>query len=328
MSGGYNRPQKSSNVIDAEAAQDRADLIGALKHLAEQLLTAQERQAALQLAGGTPPGVNVNAAPFSFANQLAAALLGLPIGEKDVKEHPLLRLIDHCLLVGPANYGLLGEDVDLFRRLLAEGRDRTQAVQLRRGVGKIEDEAENGLGTGALVARSLLLTCNHVRTKTGAKRAWVRFGFRTRPDGTVAKGERWELDLANPVVRGGGSYPDYALLTIKGDPGRPPPLLSDAEVNSGQSVRIIHHPEGKPAVVSELGQVTQVGADYLLHDVPTAEGSSGAPIFDRAWNLVALHRGRTERAAPGVTEGVRLSAFLQDLAPHVVPVNPPARRTS
>jgi hypothetical protein len=65
--------------------------------------------------------------------------------------------------------------------------------------------------------------------------------------------------------------------------------------------------------------VTQVGADYLLHDVPTAEGSSGAPVFDRAWNLVALHRGRTERAARGVTEGVRLSAFLHDLAPHVAP---------
>jgi V8-like Glu-specific endopeptidase len=299
------------SVIDA---QDHADLIAALTRLATRLLTPQERQALLQLVAETASGVIVTGDPFSFANQLVAALLRPPISEKDDKEHPLLRLIDHCLRLGPANYGLSDDDADLFTRLLDDGRDRTHAVRRRRGVGKIEDEQGNGIGTGVLAAPARLLTCDHVRTKTGARRAWVRFGYRARPDGTVARGERWELDLGDPVVSGGGSYPDYALLTVNGDAGRPALPLSDAEVNAGQAVRLIHHPDGKPAAVSDAGKVSRVGDDYILHDVPTAEGSSGAPVFDRAWNVIALHRGNTDRAARGVTEAVRVSAFLRDLA--------------
>jgi V8-like Glu-specific endopeptidase len=306
-------------VMEANATEDRGDLLRALNHLAERLLIARERQAALQYGGGVPAGVSVTADPFSFATQLAAALLGRPIEEREDRTHPLLRLIDHCLQVGPENYGLDGDDVTLFERVRDDGRDRTTAVRKRRAVVKIEDQSGGGLGTGVLVGKSLLLTCDHIWSKTGAKQAWARFGYRTRIDGTVASGTRLQIDVGNPIARGGGTRPDYALLEIAGDPGRPALTLADLEVNAGQSIRLIHHPGGKPAAVSDPGGVTQVGENYLFHDVPTEEGSSGAPIFDAVWNLIGLHRGRTDRSPAGQSEGVRVTAFRKELVEHLEP---------
>jgi hypothetical protein len=319
-----------------EDPPDRNALLGALVRFAGQMATAAARQAALRNAGVSPAGINYADDPFTFASTLMAALVGRPIAEKGNEAHslvgrldhwpekadeahPLLGLMNNWLQVGPENYGLLGEDADLFRRLLAQGRDRVGAGWARRSVGKLEDDAQNGIGTGVLVGHQLLLTCYHVLTKTGVKGAWVRFGFKTRLDQTVAPGERFELDLEDLVARGGGSRPDYALIRLRDDPGRPPLSLAPVELNSGQAIRIIHYPHGRPAVVSETGRVHQLGADYLHHDLSTDEGSSGGPIFDRAWKLAALHRGHTVDTPRGLTAGVPLHAFREDLTQYLTP---------
>jgi V8-like Glu-specific endopeptidase len=70
-----------------------------------------------------------------------------------------------------------------------------------------------------------------------------------------------------------------------------------------------------------LGQIVQGGgdSDYIDHNVSTDEGSSGAPIFNRDWQLVAIHRGNlgTKRAGrsidPGIMSGVPLRAFWKNI---------------
>ncbi|MEQ9484100.1 trypsin-like peptidase domain-containing protein [Coleofasciculus sp. F4-SAH-05] len=82
---------------------------------------------------------------------------------------------------------------------------------------------------------------------------------------------------------------------------------------------LIHHPRGQYVVVSGLGQIVQVGEDYIDHNVSTDEGSSGAPIFNRDWQLVAIHRGnlgigRAGRSLEaGTTSGVPLRAFWKHI---------------
>jgi V8-like Glu-specific endopeptidase len=57
--------------------------------------------------------------------------------------------------------------------------------------------------------------------------------------------------------------------------------------------------------------VTVTGAGTRLrHTVPTENGSSGSPIFDGDWNLVAMHHsGDPSMVHPSYNEGIPLSAI-------------------
>jgi hypothetical protein len=303
-----------------EEPADRTALLKALVVLAGQVPTAAGRQALLTNAGVALPTLNTSDDPLSFASALVAQLRGRALTDQGADQHPLVRLLGSLLDLGPDSFGLNAEHAALFERLVAQARDQAGALRVRRSVGKIEDARGNGIGTGVVVAPGLLLTSAHLFTKMAVARAWARFDYTVGWDGrSVAPGTVYELDLQEIVSLGGGPQPDYALLRLVGAPARPPAAVSSAELNSGLTVRLIHHPRGEPAVVSGPGRVVQVGADYLLHDLPTDVGSSGAPIFDRAWELVALHRGVTPRVAPGTTEGVPLHAFWETIGPLLEP---------
>ncbi len=64
------------------------------------------------------------------------------------------------------------------------------------------------------------------------------------------------------------------------------------------AIHVLHHPnggaeQGQPLLWS-IGRLDrQLGAPpvRLLHDANTLGGSSGAPIFDQGWRIVALHQG-------------------------------------
>jgi hypothetical protein len=114
--------------------------------------------------------------------------------------------------------------------------------------------------------------------------------------------------------------PDYALIRIRGAPGRRVARLVSKVLSAGMPIRMIHHPEGQRMVISRAGRITQAGEDYIAHDVPTADGSSGAPILDRNWEMIAIHRGTPGmgRTLPkGSTEGVSIGAIWDRMAPHL-----------
>jgi hypothetical protein len=63
-------------------------------------------------------------------------------------------------------------------------------------------------------------------------------------------------------------------------------------------INVLHHPtsgtdRGEPLLWSVGRLDTQLGRPPVrfLHDANTLPGSSGAPIFDRSWRIVALHQG-------------------------------------
>lgn len=84
---------------------------------------------------------------------------------------------------------------------------------------------------------------------------------------------------------------------------------------------IIHYPLGGQLAIS-LHDNTQVGWEYprLHYRTQTESGSSGSPVFDEHWKLVALHRaGDTEMprldGRPGMyeaNEGIWMHAILQE----------------
>ena len=94
---------------------------------------------------------------------------------------------------------------------------------------------------------------------------------------------------------------DYAILKLKEESGRRPLPICGREVSvkSGERVpvNIIQHPYGgikKLAIRNNLAVKTyEMNIAYFTD---TDGGSSGSPVCNDAWEVVALHKASTLRA--------------------------------
>ena len=191
-------------------------------------------------------------------------------------------------------------------------------------VGRIESPQGTARGTGVLVDRQLLLTCLHVVERIldhGLDHAWVRFGYKTGNYG-VESGDAFELGLktlVNNTARPDHTL-DYALVRIFGEPEYPPAPLSHGCLNRTQHVRIVLHPRGNPAQISDVGQIGVVGIACIQLNIETDYGSSGAPLFDLSLHVVAIHRGKLSLSrsyGSGITEGIPIYSIWNDIKPHL-----------
>lgn len=95
-------------------------------------------------------------------------------------------------------------------------------------------------------------------------------------------------------------------------------LLRDPDtVTRGERVNIIQHPRGRRKELSlhdnKVNYVYDIGIRYTAD---TEGGSSGSPVFNNEWNLVALHHaGWQDPAGSGgaTNEGIRMKAIVDFL---------------
>jgi hypothetical protein len=249
--------------------------------------------------------------PFNFTQDLIAAFRSYKISIHN-DYHPQSNLLAYLVNLAEF-YGLSDQNLKLFNRLITQGEENFKALTVRNAVGRIESPQNTGIGTGVLVAQNLLLTCNHIFTKTRVEKAWVRFGYKSDSDSTQ---DIFELDL--DFVRYHNQL-DFALIRLQSNPSLKPIRPVNVGLDSGQKIRLIHHPMGQPVVISGLGQIVQVGQEYIDHNLNTDKGSSGAPIFNDAWELVAIHRGNpgVGRPTKGTMEGKPISAIWDSIANHL-----------
>lgn len=254
---------------------------------------------------GNPPNI--------FSSDLVSAFKDYKVSNRKINYHPQTNLLLY-LLEFYEDDGLSDQNVELFNRLIKQGQENFKALIARNAVGRIESPQSTGIGTGVLVSKNLLLTCNHIFTKTRVQQAWVRFGYKS---GSYGMEDVFELDLNFVAYH---NQLDYALIQLKSNPSQQPITPANVILDSGQKIRLIHHPKGQPVVISGLGQIVQVGQDYIDHNVNTDEGSSGAPIFNDAWELVAIHRGNpgVSRPTKGTMEGKPISALWNQVASHLL----------
>ncbi|MGY1829115.1 trypsin-like serine peptidase [Geodermatophilus sp. SYSU D01180] len=227
----------------------------------------------------------------------------------------------------------------LAGRWLTDGAARSDAVA------RIEIGREHG--TGFLVSPWLLLTNDHVLPDE-ATAAGAGVTFRYVEDGRqrIARSQVVRLDPGRCFVTSDVDLLDYTLVAVDTVGGKPPgqrfgyvPLVgSTGKVLVGQPVNIIQHPGGDPRqiAVRENLLVAISGDHYLVYETDTEGGSSGAPVFNDSWELVALHKGmesarddegreidvhgrRVTAGTPAVqrvwvaNRGVRVSAIVGDL---------------
>ncbi|MFF5468199.1 endonuclease [Streptomyces achromogenes] len=169
-----------------------------------------------------------------------------------------------------------------------------------RSIGRVRVRTPEGghYGTGFLVSPSLLLTNNHVlRGLEEAGHAVVEFNFqagvdgrplipvafRIDPHGFFATDRELDFTVVAVAERNeeGARLADFGWLPLDGAQGK---------AIVGEFVNIIQHPNGEPKQLAlRENQIVDL-LDLFVHYVTdTAPGSSGSPVFNDQWEVVALH---------------------------------------
>lgn len=85
---------------------------------------------------------------------------------------------------------------------------------------------------------------------------------------------------------------DWTVVRVKGDANQEwgGLELNPAVVGKGDRVNIIQHPGGLPKQLAYLANTVVDASDGRVQYLTDTEpGSSGSPVFDMHWNVVALH---------------------------------------
>lgn len=172
-------------------------------------------------------------------------------------------------------------------------------------------------GTGFLVAPGILCTNHHViNSRDVASRSRALFDFAATADGTVKNVATFRLrpDLlfwTSPVVDANGKGGlDATFVAVQGDPGRTfganTLLRQSFAAGDRDKLNIVQHPNGRMKEVAlRDNQVVFQNAQVIHYQSDTEPGSSGAPVYNDAWELLALHH-----AAKGMSnEGIKFSAI-------------------
>jgi len=83
-----------------------------------------------------------------------------------------------------------------------------------------------------------------------------------------------------------------------------------------EHVVIIQHPNGGlKQITLTANQVVKVSAPYILYTTYTMRGSSGAPVFNDLWQVIAIHHagiGPRDRVRSFTNEGILMSSIRAD----------------
>lgn len=225
------------------------------------------------------------------------------------------------------------------------------ALYCAAAVCRIEFPPGEPIGTGALIGPDLLLTNQHVLDSANLlEDARARFDYSLDEAGVAAAGRVFKFRKDFYHASPSEEY-DYALVKLETAPLAalaPPPESAEATmtalmragkhrgylsvaprfIKDKDRVNVIQHPDGQPMkVVMTQNYVAGDMTDTRVHYVAdTMEGSSGSPVFNRNWEIVALHHsgrpfppdgvaGAGKRLWKGkfrVNEGVPMRAILAD----------------
>lgn len=191
-----------------------------------------------------------------------------------------------------------------------------------------------GKGTGVMVSDRLFLTNNHVIPFPGtAGQLCAEFDFELNLTGRPVEPSRFAFSPSDFFLTDPVDDLDYTLVAVGPRISGPKVLrefgwcpLSDADDKHalGEVANIVQHPKGrfKEVVVRENRLVSRLRR--VLHYVADTEtGSSGSPVFNNEWRIIALHHWGApflervdEQGQPvpaQVNEGIRASSIVAEL---------------
>jgi hypothetical protein len=177
-----------------------------------------------------------------------------------------------------------------------------------------------GSGTGFLIGGGWLLTNHHVLPSVkSANEAVVEFNYQHTADGLFAPVKQYALEPArfktskenDWTAVGIDDHAEQEFGVIRIEP---------AQTKVNAFVNIIQHPGGGPKQIALYhNTVAYVGRGRVQYLTDTLPGSSGSPVFDEDWRVVALHHSGGISRQPGTkqvfyrNEGIDVAVLLEDL---------------
>ncbi|HVG20431.1 MAG TPA: trypsin-like peptidase domain-containing protein [Blastocatellia bacterium] len=147
------------------------------------------------------------------------------------------------------------------------------------------------LGTGFLIKDNLLVTNNHVMPNSGlALGAEIQFNYQQAASGRDLEPTILHLDPDRGFKT--SVEDDWTFIRVKEDANADWGAIEveEVDVSKTERVNIIQHPSGGPKQIAIYHNVVAYVDDkqvqYLTDTLP---GSSGSPVFDSRWQIVALH---------------------------------------
>ncbi len=176
-------------------------------------------------------------------------------------------------------------------------------------------------GTGFLIASDLLLTNHHVIESADLlPNALFRFNYEENFRGEAQEPHEHRAK-SNGIFHASKAL-DYAVIQLEGEPGDEWGWLPlpPGEIRKGDRVNIIQHPNGQPKQISlQNNFVEYVGGDIVQYVTSTMPGSSGSPVLNDGWEVVALHHAGGNIREPATqrryfrNEGILAGSILADL---------------
>ena len=163
---------------------------------------------------------------------------------------------------------------------------------------------DGSLATGFLIPGDLLVTNHHVLKRAGdAEGATAQFNHQKTADGRDSEMEEFALDPGAFFTTSVAE--DCTIVKVSGGPST---RWGAIELGPGliqveDRVNVIQHPGGDQKQLSFFHNLVMfVGEGRVQYLTDTLPGSSGSPVFDKDWNLVALHHSGGWITEPGSKE--------------------------
>lgn len=251
-------------------------------------------------------------------------------------------VLSHLPAGGPE--GLIGATVDFQGASFL-----TEGASIRRAVAYVEvnDTRYSEVGSGFLISPRLFLTCAHVISDVNAAHsAQITFDREMDDQRRPLPTTTYTLDPDTFALFSAEDELDYAVIAVgslaSGSarldslPNCPLSNTPDRHV-LGMNVNIIQHPRGWPKMIAVRNNILTFRTPLtLLYETDTEQGSSGSPVFNDDWDLVALHhwggpyleqKDEFGHDIPSnVNEGVRISAIYNNLKARLDSLPGPQRR--
>lgn len=215
-----------------------------------------------------------------------------------------------------------------------------------RAVGRVAFRSGQGLGSGFLISDRLFITNNHViASARDAAGLAIEFDYERDKRGQVLGITRFAFDPGLFFYTNHENKLDFTVIGVGSriDGNKNLSAFGWCQLSGtdnkhalGECANIVQHPDGryKEVVLRENRLVSRL--DTVLHYVADTEpGSSGSPVFNNEWLVIALHhwggpwrqtKDDSGKAIPlEVNEGIRASAIVNDLKARL-PSFAPAQR--
>lgn len=225
------------------------------------------------------------------------------------------------------------QEMNYFQRGISAGSSVCRIViTLSNGV---------GYGTGFLICDSLIMTNNHVLESADiARSALVEFDYE------LDEGNNFKQLTRAELVPGDFFYTnaelDFTIVAISRSQADRPKIRLIQETGKAvynEALSIIQHPDGREKKIAVRNNLYIKSTDTTVwYSTDTSPGSSGSPVFNDDWQLVALHHSGVPETTPdgkfvlvdGTTvksldniqeskikwkanEGIRISSIVSDL---------------